>query len=440
MNKSVYQIIFLNFLLASLFLFEKVAANLWLLLPIIIFFASRNNISSIFWLVVSQIIVTIPELPLTLTQVFILFWITNNITFISNNLKQFLSKNIRLFFLLLFISLLTALYLYNFKYFLELAKNIIAILLAIKIYKDKISPLLISIIVASAAFIAALPFFLKQWGVDIIMTSLQEKGTHFREGASRFAALGDFNYIGMTIAISFAIALLIFVSRDYTIWLKKESKIFYYFFSVSVFISPISILVTLSRGAILSFITALIGVFISTKIFNISRNKLLKINNNVIIILLIIVAIGIPILINNWSTIDNYWTALVDYQKNESSNNLLYSRDKVFSRAIEGFKEKPFTGFVDNSWEPYYAHNNYLDAASYSGIFGLIIYTIITIIPFILFIRTKQKPVYLPLIVTYFFTWFITLSLSVYSLKTFWMLWAMCLLYLRNIPAIKIKK
>lgn len=423
---SPMKLVFLSFVIGALFMTTPVANNLYFLLPIIFFYFSLNPLTSAFWIVATQVTLSPSQLPLTLTQLFILIWTITNIKFIITKLSILFKGKLLLYGILLLIVTLTGFYLSNFKLTFEIYKNIIVIFIAYKLFVTQSNPIHILLTIGLATLLAALPFYFEMFGIPYLTTDFLEsiKGVAQRGGQARFAGTSDYNFIGVNITISFSAFYLYLLSEEYRADLKsKYIKAAALFLAVSV---P-AILVTLSRGAFLSLLVVIVFFPLLVKI---SGQKLFKLNKMFFKILLGIAFIFIPLFFFFSDLIISYIDALIMFQQTDVVNeSVLSSRDMVFSRAIEGFISNPFTGFVDKTWEPYNAHNNYLDFASYSGIFGLLFYIIITIIPFIQYYKSKNKKFLLPFFSLYITTWLLTLLLSAYGYKTFWLAWALMLFY-----------
>jgi O-antigen ligase len=124
--------------------------------------------------------------------------------------------------------------------------------------------------------------------------------------------------------------------------------------------------------------------------------------------------------------ITSYWQALVTYQEQKT---LFEGREFVLSRAVEGIRANPVTGYLEVGMEEEFAHNTFLDAGAYAGMPGLVLFAILTLFPLIFAFRKQGLVVCGPVLSEYLLALYAMLSLSLMYYKVFWVTWSILLYY-----------
>lgn len=215
-------------------------------------------------------------------------------------------------------------------------------------------------------------------GISIFSQFLQEYnfGEFFGRNSSLIGVSANINIAGFSLALltPFAIQFMI-----------KKKGLLKYISLLIICISSFSILLTGSRGAILSLSIVIISYVIHTFIYNNLIKEKIKISTFILIPFCVSVLFS-EILFDGL----NYSNRIEQIITRGSSSRFQYYND-----AITSFIEKPFLGVGIGNWKlnsieygkrhiegyivPYHAHNDFLQILAEIGIFGFLCYIAIFI-------------------------------------------------------------
>lgn len=229
-------------------------------------------------------------------------------------------------------------------------------------------------------------FAIEGLAIFIQFIEVYEFGSFFGRNSTLIGVSSNINIAGFSIALLYPFAIQFY-----------NKKGFYYriFAFVVILISSFSIILTGSRGAILSMSIAIFGCvfYYSAK----EKQFMSRIKKIIFIISPFLLTVFISEILFKGGL--NYTNRIEQIVTRGSSSRLAYYKDVVSS-----FKEKPFTGVGIGNWKlnsikegkrhiegyivPYHAHNDFLQILAETGIFGFLFYVGIFI--YILYVCFKN--------------------------------------------------
>jgi len=218
---------------------------------------------------------------------------------------------------------------------------------------------------------------------------------------------------------------------------KGKSLLIYILISIA---SLLILIMTQSRmGIIVFFIGGIITIINLFYIKNLNKKMILNI---VFIFLISLLIFGLIIKIIGDKTF--YLNTSVKENIIRIYEKGLDDRQIRFSEALDIVKANPITGIGLNSYlysVGTYSHNTFLDVAICSGIPGLILFILLTLLPIIYYLNYNQANHEIKMVmITYLLTIISMMSLSMIGDKIFWSCWFLLYYFKKKNQTNEVKK
>lgn len=286
----------------------------------------------------------------------------------------------------------------------------------------------IGIAVGAAASLAAMPFWFDKLGLSVVaggnLASLVTR-TVRRGGMGRFAGgQGDYNFLGLTMCVGIA-GLIHVILRPASAGQTRFHRYGRYLAPIQIVLCVPAVMATISRAAIFGIAVAVLCPIV-IQLLAVARAERVRVLKWLSLRLAAGMVVVAAVVLISSQDITSYWQALVTYQEQKT---LFEGREFVLSRAVEGIRANPVTGYLEVGMEEEFAHNTFLDAGAYAGMPGLVLFAILTLFPLIFAFRKQGLVVCGPVLSEYLLALYAMLSLSLMYYKVFWVTWSILLYY-----------